>query len=346
MRSIQMAGALLLGRISKSSCIDMTGDSGRRVAAIIPTMNRAEQLEKALASVFAQTYDEIEAIVVDGGSNDRTIEVVSSYQSEYPGQLTYVRNEEPKGLPAARNRAAESTSSEFLAFLDDDDRWHQEKIEKQVERINGDVGLCYTGLTSETPDGEYVHTKRPTLKGDIYEDLIVRNDIGTPSTVMVTREAYDEVEGFDEELNHQEDWDFYIRVARKYEIACVSEPLVTRLYHTEAMSRDVEMQKEYRERILERYSEELQAHGLEDEAWSVHHRDTGTMWCLNGETIKGRREFVRALARRPDAYVFVLYIMSNFGTNGFNFLVNVKRSIGQFQSRLGSVINKLTGRAI
>ena len=237
------------------------------VAVVIPTMNRAEGLEGALESVFAQTYDEIEAVVVNGGSTNRTLSMVSEFRAEHGEErVTYVRNEEPQGLPAARNQAAKETNAELLAFLDDDDRWYPEKTERQVEQFEKGVGMCYTGLVSETPDGEHIHTKQPMLEGDFYEDITVRNDIGTPSTVMVTRMAFNEVGRFDEELHHQEDWDFYIRLARGYEVARVSESLVTRLSHVEAMSRDVKRQKEYREQILERYAGELQSRGLESEA--------------------------------------------------------------------------------
>lgn len=306
-----------------------------RVAAVIPTMNRAERLEGALESVFSQTYDEIEAIVVDGGSEDRTPEVVAEFQADFSGQVSYVRNEEPQGLPAARNRGIEETDAELLAFLDDDDRWHPSKIERQVERLNtGGAGLCYTGLVSETPDGEHVHTKRPTLEGDIYEEMLVRNDLGTPSTVLVTREAFEEVGRFDEELRYQEDWDLYIRVAREYEIACVSEPLVTRLYHTDAMSRDVETQKEYRERILERYADALRQRDLEAAARAIHHRDAGIMYCLNGDVRCGGREFQTALQYDTELSTWLLYLLTKIGPTGFRAVLKTKRtfnrSIGMF----------------
>jgi len=296
------------------------------VAAVIPTMDRAERLDGALETVFDQTYGELEAVVVDGGSTDRTPDVVSEFQNAYPGRVTYLRNEEPQGPPAARNLAAEETEAELLAFLDDDDRWYPGKIERQVGRLSGsDAGMCYTGLVSETPDGKHVHTKRPTLEGDIYEDILVRNDIGTPSTVMVTRDAFEDIGGFDEELRYQEDWDFYIRAARKFEILCVSEPLVTRLYHEEARSRDVETQKGYREEILERYGDELRKHGLEESARAVHHRDTGIMYCLNGDLRRGEQEFRTALQYERTLGTWFLYLLTKTGPTGFRTVLETKR---------------------
>jgi len=300
------------------------------VAAIIPTMNRAERLEGALESVFDQTYGDIEAVVVDGGSTDRTPDVVSAFQERYQDRVSYVRNEEPAGLPAARNRAVEETEAPLLAFLDDDDRWKPRKIERQVERVSGsDAGLCYTGLVSVTPDGDHVHTKRPTLEGDVYEDILVRNDIGTPSTVLVTREAFEDVGRFDAGLRYQEDWDLYIRIAGEYEIACVSDPLVRRLYHTEAMSRDVVAQKEYRERILERYADELRERGLVESARAVHHRDAGVMYCLNGDFHRGAQELRTALQYETAFRTWFLYLLTKAGPTGFGTVLKTKRKLNQ-----------------
>jgi glycosyltransferase involved in cell wall biosynthesis len=302
-----------------------------RVAAIVPTLNRADRLERALDSVVNQTYDPIEIVVVDGGSTDRTPEVVAEYEASANGKsVTYINNDEPHGLPAARNQGANETDAGYLAFLDDDDRWHPEKIERQIARLqaDGDEAMCYTGLESRTPDGDHVHTKRPTIEGDVYEDILVRNDIGTPSTVLVTREAFESVDGFDEELRHQEDWDFYIRLAREYEVACIPDPLVTRLYHADAMSRDVETQTEYREQIMSRYADQLRSHGVEATARAVHHRDAGVMHCLNGDVRAGNREFRRALSYETDTRTLLLYVASKTSL-GFRTAVRTKRLVNR-----------------
>lgn len=292
-------------------------------------MNRAERLDGALESVFAQSYETIEAVIVDGGSTDRTPDVASKYRERYPDQVTYIRNEEPQGLPAARNRGFEETDADLIAFLDDDDRWDPTKIEKQVRRFEQGIGLCYTGLVSKTPEGSHVHTKKPSLEGNIYENLLVRNNIGTPTTVVVTSEAFESIGRFDESLHYQEDWDLYIRIAREWEVACVSDPLVMRLYHEKGMSRDVEQQKKYRERILQKYSDELQNRGLESEAWAAHHRDAGIVYCLNGEVKSGRMELREALRKQRDIYTAAIYLFTLLGEGGFEAVIKLKRKMNQ-----------------
>jgi len=302
------------------------------VSVVIPTMDRADRLERAVESVVNQTYDDIEIIVVDGGSTDRTPNLVSEYQQRLgKTRVTYLRNENPQGLPAARNQGVEATDTDYIAFLDDDDIWHSPKTERQVDRLDPleGEGMCYTGITSRTPDGEYVYTRKPAPGNDLYARLLIRNVIGTPSTVLVTREAFEEIGQFDADLRYQEDWDFYLRMAQAYDVACVSDPLVTRISHDESMSSDVETQKEYRERILDRYADERGERGLEAEARATHHRDTGIAYCLNDEIKAGAREFRTALQYRVNAGTILLYLLSRTGKRGFRTAVRTKRNLNR-----------------
>jgi glycosyltransferase involved in cell wall biosynthesis len=305
------------------------------VAAIIPTMNRADYLQRAVESVADQTYDNIEIVIVDGGSTDRTPVVVSEFQEMLgDGVVTYLRNEEPQGLPAARNQGVEATDTDYVAFLDDDDLWHPPKIEQQIERLDPSrgEGMCFTWVVSRTPEGEHVHTRRPDPESGRYNQLLVRNGIGTPSTVMATRDAFEAIGGFDEDLRYQEDWDFYIRMAQEYDIACVPKPLVTRISHANSMSSDVETQKAYRERILDRYMDERRDRGLEAEARAAHHRDTGITYCQNGDVNSGRREFRAALKYETDLSTLLLFLFSATGSRGFRTAVQTKRVANRITS--------------
>lgn len=301
----------------------------KSVTAIIPTQNRSERLDVAIRSVLRQTHDEITIAVVDGGSTDRTPEVVEELRKEADSKdVKYIRNETPQGLPAARNMAAEHTESDYLAFLDDDDEWHRQKIERQLKEFkdsSDQVGAVYTGFRSERPDGTHLHTNRPKNEGDLYEPLLVRNVIGPPSTVMMDRDPFKQIDGFDETLRHQEDWDFYLRLARDYEFRCVAAPLITRLVHREAMSSDIETQKEFRERILRRNEAQLADRNLKLRAWAAHHRKAGIMYCRNGDISQGRNEFRHSLEFERDPRTIILCCSMFFGRVGFNLLVQMKR---------------------
>lgn len=309
----------------------------RSLAAIVPTMDRPDRLRAALESVRDQTHDAVEAVVVDGG--DEPAEQVVDELRDDGLAVTYVRNDAPQGLPAARNQGAAATDADVLGFLDDDDRWRPDFAEAHLAALDDGAALSYCGFTSVTPDGDVVHVRRPTRSGDLYEDLLVRNVVGPPSTVAVRRSVFDAVDGFDESLDHQEDWAFYLTVADRDgpaaavtgdggpRIAAISEPLTERLHHDDAMSRDVAAQKRGRERILERNDDALRARGLRDAAWSAHHRKAGVTRCLSGDTAGGRREFLASLRHRPRPGVAVLLALALTGPRGFRVAVAVKRRL-------------------
>jgi glycosyltransferase involved in cell wall biosynthesis len=291
-------------------------------------MDRPERLRRAVKSVLDQTYEPLEVVVVDGSSDERTAEVLDTLRTQSGSSIRYIHNDEPQGLPAARNQGIEVTDADLLAFLDDDDEWYPEKTEQQVTRLQ-EVGAdaVYTGFVSRREDGSHIHTRRPTLPVDIYEALLVRNVVGPPSTVLVRRVVLESVGRFDESLYHQEDWDLYVKLAREFDFACVSEPLVTRTVHDEMMSQSVEKQKRHREEVLERNAEELRTSGIEKEAWATHHRKAGLTHCSNGDTAAGRVEFRRSLVYSVELYTLVLYVLSLTGSRGFDFTTWVKRTV-------------------
>jgi|GEM_PF-6874881 len=296
--------------------------SRESVAAIIPTMDRPEYAKRAIESAISQEHDDLEIIVVDGSDTDDTAEVVSHSQKQsHSKEITYIRNEEPQGLPAARNQAVNQTDAKYIAFLDDDDMWYPDKIGKQLskfQRTSDSVAAIHTGYESVNKRGKHLHTKVPTHEGDIYDDLLIQNVIGPPSTVMVLRSAYEHIGGFNQEFRNQEDWEFYLRLSENYEYSFVKETLMKRTIHEDTMSHDTERQKRYRERILNMYDSELRTRNLHSEAWAAHHRKAGIMSCRDGCILQGRRQFKMSLEYNFNILILVLYLTTYFGSSGFN----------------------------
>jgi glycosyltransferase involved in cell wall biosynthesis len=142
------------------------------VSCIIPTYNRAHIVGRAIQSVLNQTYKNIEVIVVDDGSQDNTQEVVLSIKDE---RVRYIRLHRNFGAAFARNIGIANARGEFVAFLDSDDYFLPEKIEKQVELMLKDesIGVCYTEVYYELDNGELIHKESPRARGKIYEVLLV-----------------------------------------------------------------------------------------------------------------------------------------------------------------------------
>jgi GalNAc5-diNAcBac-PP-undecaprenol beta-1,3-glucosyltransferase len=185
------------------------------VSIIIPTFNRAEFLARAIRSVLKQTFQAFEIIVVDDGSSDGTHEIVGNLINER-GQ--YIRHERNSGSAAmARNTGIRAAAGEFIAFLDDDDEWREDKLEKQLEAINGYNAVVCAAIAN----GSVIRTlKNLTVT---FEDL--RRGSFDPSSLLARTSVLREVL-FDESLRDGEDWDVLIRIAQRYSIRWLPEALL------------------------------------------------------------------------------------------------------------------------
>ena len=201
----------------------MSSGNGVPVSVVIPTYERADILPRAIESVRTQSVRPAEILVVDDHSNDSTGVVVQEIDDPL---IDYHRHSRNKGANAARNTGIRNASSQFVAFLDDDDRWYESKLEAQMSRfadVDPDVGLVYTGrrvVDDDTPLEEYV----PCTEGDVVGDLLWRNFVPS-ETPVVRRECFQGVGHFDERLQSSQDWDMWLRIAKEYQFACVSEVL-------------------------------------------------------------------------------------------------------------------------
>jgi O-antigen biosynthesis protein len=194
------------------------------VSVVIPAFNRARLLARALESVIAQTFSDFEVLVVDDCSRDDLESVVTGFRD---CRLRYLRQAENRGVAAARNRGMRESRAPFVAFLDDDDEWFPDKLAQQIEvfRVSPpDVGLVYTGTETVSDHGiRSLHL--PTASGDLYRELLVKNLLTGPTSVMIRRNVIAVVGFFDEELPAIEDFDYWLRVCRRYKVARVGRPL-------------------------------------------------------------------------------------------------------------------------
>lgn len=202
-----------------------------RVTVIIPTYDRPDLVTRAVDSVLGQTYRDFECVVVDDNSpGTETKDVVTSIQSE---RLTYVRHDKNRGSGAARNTGLEHVSGEFVAFLDDDDEWLPNKLEKQLslfETLPPEYGLVYCWMDYINAQGDANQHYRPTLRGYVFPHVLDGQRIGACSTLLVRTRVVEDVGGFDASLPRGVDGDFIRRVCRDYKVDYVPETLVR--YHT------------------------------------------------------------------------------------------------------------------
>lgn len=194
------------------------------VSIIIPSYNHDGYIEQSIRSVIEQTYKNIQLIVIDDGSSDGSIELLSKLEKELGFILILQEN---AGVCKTLNRGIRDFSKgDLLCILASDDYYHPKKIEKQVRALmNSNSEFCYTQaieFDSHTKKELRVFPKKD-FTGKVLNKLLLRQPYAAGS-IMFTRNLYDKVGGFDSNLKY-EDWDFSIRCAANTDFSCVAEPL-------------------------------------------------------------------------------------------------------------------------
>jgi glycosyltransferase involved in cell wall biosynthesis len=196
-----------------------------RVSVIIPAYNAAGFVRRAVDSVLGQGFQDFELLVVDDGSTDATREALAEY-----GDRLRLLGQDNDGPAAARNHGLQHARGEYVAFLDADDYWKPEKLQRQVELLDArpEIGFCSTAteVTDSVgrPAGNW--PCRPEA-GPLPDILFLHGTVisGSTSGVLARRNLIDAVGGFDPTLRGFEDPDLWIRLAARAGYACIPEPL-------------------------------------------------------------------------------------------------------------------------
>ena len=181
-----------------------------KVSVIIPTYNREEFITETINSVLNQTYKDFEIIVIDDGSTDNTKQKLERFGSKI--KLIEQKNSE---RAVARNNGVKNSSGEYIAFLDSDDIWIENKLEKQIELLDSksDAILTYGQCLRINEHGQKIKTAKRQLKGfsgDVFENLLMRNFVVSP-TPVIKREYFEKTIGFQTKYIPYEDWEFWLR---------------------------------------------------------------------------------------------------------------------------------------
>ena len=230
-----------------------------KVSVIIPTYNRENVIERSIRSVLNQTYTNLEVIVVDDGSKDNTEKIVKSINDD---RIIYYKQKNG-GASSARNTGVKLASANYIAFHDSDDSWRVDKLEKQMKYLteNPHLGMIYCNYQMHKMDGTtYVVPQGAriigNLSGDMFLTILINNTIGTP-TMLMKKEIFEELGGFDTSLHCLEDWDFAVRFAELYLIGFVNEVLVDAYQMPGSVSTNGQGYFETRCKMLSKYKDVL-----------------------------------------------------------------------------------------
>lgn len=204
----------------------MRKDDNSIVSVIIVSCNRSNTIVRAIESVLKQSYRFIELIIVDNGSEEETLATIRRYEDR--ARIVFLRKN--LGAPAARNIGAKCSDGSLLAFLDDDDEWREQKIERQVDtwerngRKHALISCWMNYYDHET--NELINEHRKSAAGKIYPDVFSNIYCGGTSTFLIEKSAYFAVGGFDEMLPTNDDQELVLRIANIYDVLTVEEVMV------------------------------------------------------------------------------------------------------------------------
>lgn len=191
-----------------------------RVSIVLPVFNAAQTLEATLRSLWLQSFRDFEVVAVNDGSTDGTGRILAR---QHDPRLR-VFDAAHGGVSASRNRGIREARGEFVAFIDGDDLWTADKLERQVAALDAAPGAALAYSWTDQIDGAGRVIQRGShvrAEGMVYPQLAARNFLDCGSTPLVRRGLLLEAGPFDETLRGGEDWDLWLRIAHRHAFACV-----------------------------------------------------------------------------------------------------------------------------
>lgn len=273
-----------------------------RVSVITPTYNRAKFLGLAIESVLGQTYPSLEHIVIDDGSTDDTGAVIDRYKAD--ARLRFARQSN-SGQAVARNVGLRMARGEFICFLDSDNLWKLDKLERQVRLLdeNPRVDIVYGDLDTIDEEGTIDASAKQMKRysGRITKHLLIDNFVSF-NTAMVRRRCFDEMGGLNESVRAGDDYDLWLRFSAKYEFLYVPQNFAQYRVMRDQISSDKEKRFASNKATIERFlasnpgiiSEEQQRY-----VWSRYYVRRGRQRASVGRLKDGLSDVITALKLKP-----------------------------------------------
>lgn len=283
----------------------MQPSSSPLVSVVIPSYGRPDLVEQAIKSVLNQTYENIELLVVDDHS-PTPVEESLHEKTLLDDRITVIRLNENSGANVARNTGIRRSTGVYVAFLDDDDRWMTEKVQRQVNAFNeasSEVGVVFTGLEHVDDDGRILGNRIPTVDGKITKDLLEGTPLAPLSTVMIRSDVIDRAGLLDERFPSWQDREWYIRLSERCAFKSISEPLVQKLSSShEQISDDFESKRDVSYPLfLEKHRETARKYGnmTERRLIAAKSYQLGREAMKNNHYNDARKYFVKSICVYP-----------------------------------------------
>jgi len=290
-----------------------------KVTIIIPTYNRASVIGRSIESALKQTYQNFEILIIDDGSTDETLDVVTPFLQN--PQVRYLRHEQNRGHQAARNTGIKNARGDYIAFLDSDDTWIPEKIDLQLDAINkkGADRVVLTGMC-KVENGSKIRFFERQYEGYVYPELLASDGPGH-GCMLVPREWFKQIGFVDENISAFADWDTCISLSKLFEFTTVNKPCVN-YYQDDPNS----LQKNklaaalHYEYVVEKHQNDMMQfigrHGL-----ARHFRIAAFLFDAAGEFSRCKAYMIKAFKMDDkNPVTFLLAFSTMFGERTYHFV--------------------------
>jgi glycosyltransferase involved in cell wall biosynthesis len=301
------------------------------ISVIIPTYNRARFLERAINSVLKQTYQNFELIIVDDCSTDDTESIIKNFIDE---RIVYIKLKKNSGSSVlTRNKGIKVAKGEYVAFLDSDDEWISEKLQKQIELFTESNNF---NLGFVSCNAIYIYEKENRILNriiqrpkDVFKKLLEANFIPSASSVLIKKEVFNTIGLFDRKIKGVQDWDMWIRISQKYAFDFVPESLLKYYIHNSNITNELSLKTQMRASavILQKYREYYELNSF---IYSIRIRDDGIKYLLFGKNKIGRKYFLDSIYKNPFNFrSYFYFFLSFFGPSLYYRLTLIKKRIKQ-----------------
>ena len=203
-----------------------------KVSVLMGVYNEKEYLREAIESVLGQTYENVQLIIVDDDSTDNSRQIINSYEET---QIRLIENETNRGLTHSLNRALEAASGKYVARQDADDISEPNRLNRQVAFLeeHDDVAVVGTGANLIDNQGDIID-RRIGYCNPTYEDFLAKNRL-VHGSILARRNIFEHLEGYDEFFRYAQDYELWLRLAKKNRIANIPNPLYNLRLHDQSV---------------------------------------------------------------------------------------------------------------
>lgn len=272
------------------------------VSIVIPTYGRKPEIVlRAVESVKNQTYTDWELYVVDDNKEDNPYSepIRELLEEQNDTRIHYLRMEKNSGACAARNKGIQESKGEYVAFLDDDDEWYPQKLEKQIVKFEDpEVGFVYCGFFMfNEKKGTGKSSWIQFTKGDVYTRLLKGNFMGGTPGVIVRRNCFEKCGYFRDDMPSSQDYEMWLRLAKEYKVDSVAEDLVkVHLHEEDSITKSLDRRIEGFRKILDSYHEDIVK---DKKIYSFQLYNLGKFLILNGQNKEGLQLLWNAIKIQP-----------------------------------------------